>query len=439
MLKYKLTFIHREGFMRLLFSFVFLFFLSFQAQAQSLIEYPIHLNMDEFDWEAFTNKENIQKHIDRRNRRFKIHGAKIITIDLSKKDLVQIEQELELYKRGIKTGLSSEIIQLAEEAIALHRENVNSIENKINAYAGLGGSIDVLVMEQINGTKPEFYKETWELSEAEHEIVFNMVNIEDKRLYEALGSNDEDYAEFIIPYVKRLLKKIQNTTEAYYNSLGGELDYEIPLGRGYLYRETTFKSFNADNLIDMYSNSLEIYNSFVKNFENRPIGSHQKELMRVIEDWYVHQAFLAVDGWINSYKIYGIYLRPLAVIRQLRNFYEAPMEIKKMIALFLRNDILNNEELMREYLFSLDARIDALEILHSLGLATTEETELYNVAKEQERQEIQELIKKSKEQNAKKQNAKKQNAKKQNAKEQNVIKKKDTNSGSGLSFLDTAS
>ena len=92
MLNYKIIFIYREGFMKLLFSFIFLFFLSFQTQAQILIEYPIHLNMDEFDWEAFTNKENIQRDIYDRNRRFKTYGVKINSIDLNKIDLVQIEQ-----------------------------------------------------------------------------------------------------------------------------------------------------------------------------------------------------------------------------------------------------------------------------------------------------------------------------------------------------------
>ena len=294
MLKYRITFNHREGFMRLLFSFVFLFFLSFQAQAQSLIEYPIHLNMDEFDWEAFTNKENIQKHIDRRNRRFKIHGAKIITIDLSKKDLVQIEQELELYKRGIKTGLSPEIIQLAEEAIALHRENVNSIENKINAYAGLRGFVATTTMEQIN--EKDYYNGTWRLYEADHEIVLNMVKKQDKRLHKALGSNDEKYAEFITPYVKRFIKKIQNTTQNYYYSLGRDLDYKTTrdiVDDGY-YLEGTFKELNAINIKDIYFNSVRIYKSFVKNFEN-PTGIHQRELMRVIENWHKNQALMSLS------------------------------------------------------------------------------------------------------------------------------------------------
>ena len=378
------------------------------------IEY-INYRIDQFDWEAFANKETLKKHIEHRNQTFNKHTIGIpVIFYLDKIYLVRIEQELKLYEMGIKQGLSPKLIQVAKKAIALHWENINSKENQAKAYAGLGSSVDV-----IHRKKRRYYKGIWELYTAEYEIVLNMVNKGDKRLYKTLGSNDEFYVKFITPYVKRHLKKIQDTAETYYNSLGGELDYEIPLDRSYLYRETTFKSFNSTKLIDMYSDSLEVYNSFVKNFESRPIGLHQKELMRTIEDWYMHQAFLAVDGWIDSYKIYGINLKPLAVIAQLRKFYEAPMEIKKIIALFLRNDILNNKELMREYLFSLEAQIDALEILHSLELATAEDTELYNIAKEQRHQRHQKLIKKSK--------------------EQRIIRERQTHSGSDLSFLNTAS
>ena len=281
--------------MKLLFSFVFLFFLSFQTQAQVLIEPPIDLNMDEFDWEAFTNKENIQKHIDDRNQLFKTYGVKILSIKWSKIDLVQIEQELELYKRDIKTGLSSEIIQLAEEVIALHWRHVNSIEYQINTYAGLGDFVDINAMKQLNGTKEEYYKETWELYKTEHKIVLNMVKKKDMALYKALGSNDEDYAEFITPYVKRLLKKIQHTIQTYYYSLGREVDYKTTRDTSYdYYLEGTFKELNAINITDMYIDSLEIYESFVENFKN-PVGVHQKELMNVLENWYKYQVLMGFN------------------------------------------------------------------------------------------------------------------------------------------------
>ena len=294
MLKYRITFNHREGFMKLLFSFIFLFFLSFQTQAQVLIEYPIHLNMDEFDWQAFTNKENIQRDIYRRNRRFKTYGVKSHSIDLSKIDLVQIEQELELYKRGIKTGLSSERIQLAEAVIALHRRHVNSIEYQINTYAGLGDSVDIRIMEQINGTNEEFYKETWELYKIDHEIVLNMLKKEDQNLYKALGSNDEDYAEFITSYVKRFIKKIQNTTQNYYYSLGREVDYKTTRDIVGGYIKGTFKELNAISITDIYMDSLEIYESFFKNFKN-PVGEHQKELMNILENWYGDQVLMGLN------------------------------------------------------------------------------------------------------------------------------------------------
>ena len=61
--------------MKLLFSFVFLFFLSFQAQALFLIEDPNNPNMKNFDWQAFTNKQKIQEHIDQRNKLFNLFGG----------------------------------------------------------------------------------------------------------------------------------------------------------------------------------------------------------------------------------------------------------------------------------------------------------------------------------------------------------------------------
>ena len=84
---------------------------------------------------------------------------------------------------------------------------MNRIENQIKAYAGLGGFVDVSIMKKINGTKPEYYKETWKLSEAEYKTVLNMLNKEDKRLYKILGSNDEFYVKFITPLCKKIVKK----------------------------------------------------------------------------------------------------------------------------------------------------------------------------------------------------------------------------------------
>ena len=462
MLQYKIYFTYREGFMKLLFSFVFLFFLSFQTQAIVLLDYPdkngnidqfnwkafpnknnlqLHIEyssyrMDQFDWEAFTNKENIQEHIDYRERRlvksylFSVPGV----FKSDKIYLIRIEQELELYKWGIKRGLSPEMIQLAEEAIALHWDDINRVENQIKAYTGLGDSVDVKAVGKINGRAEKYHRGVWSLYEVDREIVFSMLKKEDKRLYKALASNDEIYAEFITPFVKRFLKKIKDTAEAYYNSLGGEVDYKISF-EGFFYVETTFKEVNVYNLTDIYLNSVEMYNSFIENFKF-PIGKHQKELMRIIEDWHAHQAFLGAEAVIEAYKVYGISLRPLAVIRQLREFHVAPIEVKEKIAVFLREDILNNEDPIGEYLFIKPAaRIDSLEVLSFLGVATAEEEELYNQAKEQERQKIKEHIKSVEEKRAKELKA----AEEKRAKEQKVIRKRRPHSGIGLSFIDTPS
>ena len=83
----------------------------------------------------------------------------------------------------------------------------------------------------------------------------------------------------------------------------------------------------------MHLNSVKIYNSFVENFKT-PIGPYQKELMRTIEDWYTHIAFLGIDGWIDSYKIYEVDVRPVTVAARLYKFYEAPMEVKEKAAVF---------------------------------------------------------------------------------------------------------
>ena len=423
MLKYKIIFIYREGFMKLLFSFIFLFFISFQVQAQAqaqaefqykvLIDYYnnssnrkkfdwadfpkknlqqmhieyINYRIDQFDWESFANKETLKKHIEHRNQTFNKHTIGIpVIFYLDKIYLVRIEQELKLYDMGIKKGLSAELIQAAKEAIALHWENINSKENQSKAYAGLGSSADVSIIKPKDRDKRRYYKGIWNLYTADYEIVFNMVNKGDKRLYKDLGSNDEFYVKFITPYLKRHLKKMQDIAQAYYNSLGGELDYEATrtLGQYYYYKniKKPFKNLNLMNLTDMYLHSLKVYNSFVENFKT-PIAEHQEELMKTIEDWHTNQAFLGIDSWIDSYKIYEVDVMPVIVVARLRKFYEAPMEVKEKATVFLRNDVLYNEKFINtndEYL--LNARVNALIGLHALGVATVEEENLYDQAVE---------------------------------------------------------
>ena len=96
----------RVSSMKLLFSLFFIFFsfLSLQTQARILIEYPINLNMDQFDWSAFSDSNNIQEHIDFKNTMFDALGARFTIIsylNIEKADLIKLEQELALYKRKI--------------------------------------------------------------------------------------------------------------------------------------------------------------------------------------------------------------------------------------------------------------------------------------------------------------------------------------------------
>ena len=446
--------------MKVLFSFVFLFFLSFQTQARNLIEHSIRWNnMSEFDWEAFSNKENIQNHIDNRNEIFDSSGKSPIIFGLDKIHLVRIEQELELYKRDIKKDLSSETIQKTEQTIAFYWEYLNRMENQIKTHAGLIGlasladSVDTMTIKEAN--KKKYYNGTWELYTQDYEIVFDMLEKKDQALYEDLGSNDEAYTEFIAPYVERYLQKMRETAQAYYNSLGGEVDYKIPLKsynngtifRVYLKKETTFKDFNVTKLIDMYENSLELYNSFIKNFTKSTgeyhIQAHQKKLMRVIEGWYMEQSSLAAKARIEAYTTYGIDIRPNTITYGLGYFYDAPLEVKEEIALFLREDILNNEKFINtddETL--LRSRVNAIESLNDLNVATDEEVALYKAIKEQEMAEIhrrakeQEILRKAKK---KELNKTKEQEFSETHEERVIIKDHPYSDGDDLSFLDVSS
>jgi len=70
----------------------------------------------------------------------------------------------------------------------------------------------------------------------------------------------------------------------------------------------------------------------------------------------------------------------------LFEFYDAPISVKERIGVFLREDILNNEEFIKadiDDLQRLAARVNALIGLNYLNVATSEEQELYNKAIEQ--------------------------------------------------------
>ena len=373
--------------MKLLFSFIVFFFssLAFQSQAQILIKYPIRSNMGQFDWSAFSDKETVRKQIRFENEIFKLLGPEsIITgLNIGKLDLVQIEQELGLYKQGIKTGLSAEMMGSAEEAIRLHWGNINNIEGQIKAQAGLAGGVEFIQMKKTIGEPEDYYNGIWELYKGDHEIVFNMVEKKDEALYQALGGNDEAYAEFIAPYVQRYMEKMGETAQAYYDSLGGELDYEMAVQSGYGEIKTTFKDLNVTSLMDMYKDSVEIYKCFIKNFTDSEGGINQQKLMESIQSWRTNQALLGADSIIDAYES-GIRTRQAAVTNQLLRFYEAPEDVRERIGLFLREGVLNNEEFIKaDDRQRLGARVNALIGLNSFGIATSKEQELFNKAIEE--------------------------------------------------------
>ena len=359
--------------MKPLFSFIFLFSsaLSFPSQAQSLIEYSIRLNMDKFNWSDFIDRENIQKQINFENQIFELLGPGFNTIDslnIGKSDLVRLEQELELYKMGIKQGLSPEIIGSAEEAIQLHWDNVNNIENQIKDYAVLGDSFDIVPTTPIGETL-DYRNGVWELYKGDHEVLFNMVEKKDEALYQVLGANDEAYAEFISPYVTRYMAKIGDTAGAYWDSLQWAYNTRGP-----------FNTDDVASLQEIYSNSFEIYKCFTKNFKE-PVGESQKELMGSIQEWHTNQAFLGANSLIETYNNYGMEAKPGGIVISFFDFYEAPDSVKERIGVFLRNNILNNEEFINtENTYRLGTRTNALIGLKYLDVLNEEDKAVFDEA-----------------------------------------------------------
>ena len=360
---------------KLFFVFIFFFSLVFQAQAQVLIPGSVfEYDFNQFDWSAFINEENIQKHIDFRNQSFKFFGPdSVITgLNLGKLDLVRLEQELRFYEQGLKAGLSSEEIQRAEEAIRLHRDNIFSIENTIldqGFKLGFSGSnvADPEIQAHLDIVK-ELYK-------GDHEVLFNMVEKTDKKLFSALGSNDEAYAKMILPQVDQYTKKMGGITQSYYDSFWATDQ-----------NQATFDKNNISSLIDMYSGSLTIYKCFLKNFKN-PVEEEQLKLKQIIESWHGQQSELGAKALISAYRQkQEKEFNPFFVVSKLNRFEaEVPQGVKNMIAEFYKNDIINNSEFINtDESYKLGARVNALTGLKYLGVLEEEEykreLELFNKA-----------------------------------------------------------
>ncbi|MCZ0932900.1 MAG: hypothetical protein OXJ52_07100 [Oligoflexia bacterium] len=368
--------------MNLFFVFIFLIFssiLSIESQAQGFIPGPnLEYDFSQFDWEVFSDPENVQEHIDSRRQTLEYVGPAgiILGLNIGKLDLVRLELELDLYKEGIKRGLSDYEIQQAEEAIRRHWENIRDIEAQIRGYAGLGvaraGDLEATIQGLQLGAidaAGDYRKDVWELYKGDHEVLFNMVEKTDKKLFSALDSNDEAYARMILPQVEEYTKKMGGLTQSYYNSLKSAYQQDkLNLGRD-----------DIQILIDAHDNSFQIYKCFLKNFKN-PEGEHQQALKGVIQDWHASQSFWGADSMIEAYKK-GIESNPLFVASELHKFISAPEEVKGMIAKFYRNDILNNQEFINtENRYKLGARVDALIGLKYFGLLNNEEEDLFERA-----------------------------------------------------------
>ena len=346
----------------LLFSFVAFSILSFQSQAQGFIPGPnLQYNFDSFDWKSFNNKENIQQRIDFRNEMFRDIGADFIAPDISlgKTDLSRLEQELELYKQGIKQGLSPEEIQQAEEAIKLHRDNISNIEKNI-----LDRGFNIIGTDRnITPTEQDYLSAVKKLYQGDHKIVFDMVEKTDQNLYSALGSSDSAYAKMILPQVEQYTQQMGAIAQNYYHSLASSNN------------PTEWHRDNIKVLIDMYSDSLTIYRCFLKNFQNST-DKHQQQLKQIIENWYGQQSQWGASALIETYrKQTQGKISPWFIVDRLNRFKsDTPSNIKAMIADFYKNDIINNIEFKNttEY-HKLGSRVEALIGLKYLGVLDEDE------------------------------------------------------------------
>ena len=358
--------------MKLFFSFVAFFILSFQAQGQGFIPGPnLQYNFDNFDWKSFNDKENIRHRIDFMNEMFREIGADFIASDISlgKTDLTRLEQELELYKQGIKKGLSPEEIWQAEEAIKLYRDGISSIENTILEQ---GFNINFIGTDRnITPTEQDYLSAVKKLYQGDHKIVFDMVEKTDQNLYSALGS-DSAYAKMILPQVEQYTKQMGSITQSYYDSLLSAYQARAPLDKK-----------KVAELLSMHSNSLIIYKCFLKNFQN-PTDKYQQQLKQVIENWYAEQSALGAKILIETYEVYGLDSNPSSIIYSLNDFRAAPKEITDKIAEFYRKEIINNEGFINtDNRRKLGARVNALIGLKYFDVINEEEQELFNRALEQ--------------------------------------------------------
>ena len=354
---------------------VVLLFFSFLLSAQVLIPgSPKNYDFNKFDWQAFSDPVNAEDYINSTRKSFRLSGSHISWyLNFDKEDLVRIEQELDLYKKGIKFGLSEVEIDMAEEAIRKHWENIEEIEEQILVYAGLKKAdreFRTQVMYNRRKDVESFNEGMWDLYHKDHEVLFNLVEKTDENLYQnVLKGDDEAYAQLILPQVERYTKKIKDMTISYYDALWFRYQEQLPVHKGESISTSAFLSISKD--------SLRIYRCFLKNFEN-PTGEHQQKLKSIIEDWYEELSYLGASSLIEEYNVYGSFYPP-GDVYILNNFRYAPIELREEIAEFYRREFINNEEFINtDDSTKLGARVNALIGLKDFGLINEEELELFN-------------------------------------------------------------
>lgn len=355
--------------MKLFFSLFLIFFsLSFQAKALVLIPYPADLS--QFDWSAFSDHTNIQKHIDLRNEMFSLVGAGALTvnyINIDKLQLVEIEKEL--YRLQITKGLTLEELQRAREALELHWKNISDIENQIRNYAGLGGvskNVEGIQITPIVGDIADYREGVWELYKSNHDIAFNFIEKTDEDFYKLFDGDDKAYAQFISSYIQDYTTESKMIAEGYFNSLQSAYDGKIQFNRD-----------DVDSLFGMYSRSLDMYKCAKKNF-GKVAG--QTDLIQTVENWHIEQSWMGANSLIETYNHYGMESNPHSIVRNLLQFKDAPDKVRIKVAGFFRN-IWNDEEFkMGTDQIQKWIHINSLIGLKYLNALNPEEEEAFNRA-----------------------------------------------------------
>ena len=282
-----------------------------QADGESI--YRFNLNMDKFNWEAFTNEENIQEHIEN----IKKHGHNIenmlkyiyngnqilndlesiandlandldlntldnlltdpcdltfdntnlcdLTVDTTKTSfilyvaefhLTKIKQELEHYKTGIiKSDLSSEMIQLAEETIVryqahypphdiiknaflLQSERIEKIEKQYNAKYYEKQLEKMKSKEFLTNEVEKYMKKPLEkmnskeflTNEVEKYMKMKSTHKNEVEKYTKMNIKSKEFlTNEVEKYIKKQLEKMKSRDQDYYNSLINTSHSRTPL------------------------------------------------------------------------------------------------------------------------------------------------------------------------------------------------------------------